>query len=165
MRYYTGIGSRNTPPDILELMTKIATYLEQQGYTLRSGGANGADSAFEAGVHNPNNADIYLPWKGFNNSSSPLWHIAPRAFEIAETFHPAWDRCSHGARKLHARNVHQVLGFDLVTPTRSDFVICWTPNGELVGGTSQAIRIAHYFGIPVFNLGDQNAQQLFSKEN
>jgi hypothetical protein len=36
--------------------------------------------------------------------------------------------------------------------------LCWTPDGSLdgqgrrVGGTGQALRIAHHHGIPVFNL-------------
>lgn len=46
---YAGIGSRNTPEPVLALMQRCATRLEVLGYTLRSGGANGADSSFEAG--------------------------------------------------------------------------------------------------------------------
>ena len=44
--YYTGIGARTTPNDVLKDMTNIASNLEQSGFILRSGGANGADSAF-----------------------------------------------------------------------------------------------------------------------
>jgi hypothetical protein len=36
----------------------------------------------------------------------------------------------------------------------SKFVVCWTPGGLLKGGTAQAMRIAHAYGIPVFNLAD-----------
>lgn len=36
MKYYAGIGSRSSPPEILELMTKIAVKLRGQGWTLRS---------------------------------------------------------------------------------------------------------------------------------
>jgi predicted Rossmann fold nucleotide-binding protein DprA/Smf involved in DNA uptake len=52
---YAGIGSRKTPQDILENMTKIATWLESLGYTLNSGGAKGADEYFEKGVKTNNN--------------------------------------------------------------------------------------------------------------
>ena len=45
------------------------------------------------------------------------------------------------------RNVFQVLGADLKTPT--EFIICWT---DKYGGTQQALRIAKSFSIPVFNL-------------
>lgn len=51
-----------------------------------------------------------------------------------------------------ARNSYQILGQDLSFDNSSRFVVCWTPGGEEVGGTSQAIRIAKYYGIPIFNL-------------
>ena len=44
---YAGIGSRETPIEVLELMTKASTWLGSKGYTLQSGGAIGADMAFE----------------------------------------------------------------------------------------------------------------------
>lgn len=75
---------------------------------------------------------------------------------MAAGFHPAWSRLSSGVRHLHARNCHQVLGRDLNAPAR--FVVRWTPDGSLdgrgqrVGGTGQALRIAHHHGISVFNL-------------
>ena len=40
---YTLIGSRETPPEILTLMTKFAYKAALQGYKVRSGGAGGAD--------------------------------------------------------------------------------------------------------------------------
>ena len=49
-KYYAGIGSRKTPKDICELMTRVARYLYFKGYTLRSGAADGADTAFEIGA-------------------------------------------------------------------------------------------------------------------
>ncbi len=60
------------------------------------------------------------------------------------------------AKKFHARNVQQVLGKNLDTPTK--FVVCWTPDGaeqrtsNKTGGTGQAIRVAISNNIPVFNL-------------
>lgn len=47
---YAGIGSRQTPDDILELMHRIGSTLAINGFTLRSGGAVGADTAFEQGA-------------------------------------------------------------------------------------------------------------------
>lgn len=57
---YTGIGSRETPPEIQEIMTNYARKLDKLGFILRSGGAMGADTAFEKGS---TNKEIYLPWK------------------------------------------------------------------------------------------------------
>jgi hypothetical protein len=146
MLYYAGIGSRETPPEILLRMTKGAAWLSSKGYTLRSGGAPGADSAFEAGAESK---EIYLPWRGFNGNPSPLYTITPEALKIAAEHHPAWDHCSSAAQKLHARNVHQILGKDLKTPVH--FVLAWTKDGGATGGTGQAIRIARRCEIPVFN--------------
>ena len=146
--YYTGIGSRATPGAMLKVFTRIATRLNTCGYTLRSGGADGADSAFEAGA---DCSDIYLPWKGFNNNASELYEISDAAYEMAELHHPAWNRCSPAARKFHARNCYQVLGYALDDPAK--FIICWTPGGKAVGGTGQALRIAATHGIRIVNFG------------
>ncbi len=58
-KYYAGIGSRKTPPEMMSLMTDLAARLEEQGWILRSGGAIGADSAFQLGVKDPDNQRIY----------------------------------------------------------------------------------------------------------
>ena len=44
---YAGIGSRETPIEVQKAMYRVAKYLEGKGFTLYSGGANGADKAFE----------------------------------------------------------------------------------------------------------------------
>jgi hypothetical protein len=140
VRYYAGIGSRQTPKDILTLMTDIANQMEQKGYVLRSGGAAGADLAFEAGVKDPNLKEIFLP-------NDP---ICKEAFSIAESIHPNWGVCNFGAKRCHARNVYQVLGRSLDQP--SYVVICWTPGGRAAGGTRTAIMLARKHHIPIFNL-------------
>lgn len=154
-RIYTGIGSRETPSDILDLMNRIAVVLNDMGFTLRSGHAPGADQAFENGcAATCGKMEIFLPWEGFENAprNDPryLTVIHPEAEPIAKQFHPAWDRCSQGAKKLHTRNVHQVLGADL--STKSDFIVCWTKDGKREGGTGQALRLAEYLHIPIFDL-------------
>ena len=53
--------------------------------------------------------------------------------------------------RMHSRNCHQILGYDLQSPV--DAVICWTPNGNIQGGTRTALMIAMREGIPIFNLG------------
>ena len=150
--YYAGIGSRETPIIILKLFTQIGKYLANKNYILRSGHAEGADSAFEYGCVMVNGQkEIYLPWKGFGNSDSNLVVGDPKAYEIAELHHPYWHNLSQGAKKLQARNTHQALGKDLETPAK--FIICWTKNGKGSGGTGQCLRIAKAYNIPVFDVG------------
>ena len=79
-----------------------------------------------------------------------LAEAIPSAEQIASSVHPAWDRCNEYARKLHTRNVAQVLGADLKHPV--DFLVCWTKNGKKIGGTSTAISVAEMNNILVFNL-------------
>lgn len=154
-KIYAGIGSRKTPPEILERFKKLSSFLAKNGFTLRSGGANGADLAFESG--SGDNKEIYLPWKGFNGSSSPYYNTDKDAGLIVEEIHPAWDKLSDAAKKLHCRNCCQILGEDLNIPC--GFVVCWTPEGKAVGGTATAIKLAEREGIPVFNFGKDGADK------
>lgn len=148
---YAGIGSRSSPPEVCRLMIDVAFYLSRRGLILRSGGADGADSAFEKGTINAlGEKEIYLPWKGFNKNESPLYDVCSEALKMAEEYHPKWSALSYGARKLMGRNCYQVLGKDLRTP--SAFIICWTSDGKASGGTGQALRIAKDYDIPVHNL-------------
>ena len=149
MLHYAGIGSRSTPEPYLSRMTILATELAKKLIVLRSGGASGADMAFERGAGPLK--EIYLPWKNFNSNPSHLHHINDAAMHMAERFHPAWHRLSDPVRKLMARNSYQVMGYDMQTP--SDFIVCWTENGQFTGGTSQALRIATHYEIPIINFG------------
>jgi len=162
MNYYTGIGSRKTPQDILNLMTDIAKYLYDLGYTLRSGHADGADKAFEKGAKD--NKEIFLPWKGFNRSESKLYTIPMDAFIMAKSAHPCWEKCNIAAQKLHARNVLQVYGRNL--NSCSKFLICWTRNAKFVGGTATAMKLAEKRGIPIFNLArEDHKKRILNKLN
>jgi len=149
-KFYTGIGSRETPKEILTIMTEFAKIMDKKGYILRSGGANGADLAFEKGA---NHKEIFLPWKDFNKSTSKLYNINEKSFLIAEKIIPHWNNLSKGAKKLHARNIHQILGLNL--DKKSKFVICYTKDGKDVGGTATAIKLARKLNIKIINLGDK----------
>jgi len=158
---YTGVGSRETPPDIMEQEGDLAGLLAVNGWTLRSGGAEGSDDAFEEGCDVVGGSkEIYLPWPNFNGRDSNLIVKDPRAFEIASKVHPAFQKLTQGAQKLHSRNTHQVLGYNLNTQILSKFVVCWTPDGAETekqcsrssGGTRTAIVLASRNNIPVFNL-------------
>lgn len=165
---YAGIGSRETPADIIALMTRIARRLAGFGHTLRSGAAPGADTAFEAGHREACGAErleIYLPWAAFERETRARrgWvggvvYDKPsyEAEAIAARAHPRWAYLGNGARLLQSRNSYQVLGRELDDPVR--FVLCWTPDGatskttQQTGGTGQAIRLAARLGVQTMNL-------------
>lgn len=161
--YYAGIGSRKTPEFVLGLMSQMASHLANKGYTLRSGGADGADLAFELGCDRARGQkEIYLPWKGFNDSNSELVVSSQKAFELAEKYHPYWHNLKQGGRKLQARNVHQILGLNFDEPV--DFVICYTEKGKRSGGTGQALRIAEAKNINIFDCGLYNDLDMLKNE-
>lgn len=156
---YTGIGSRETPSHILEKMTALGRYMASKKHTLRSGGAKGADSAFELGCASKfGKMEIYLPYQFFNKNESLIFGTTKEARLLARNFHPNWGNVSDAGRIFMARNAYQILGLDLKTPT--DFVVCWTPNGKIVGGTGQALRMADHYRIPVFNFGSMSLDQM-----
>jgi hypothetical protein len=151
-RIYCGIGSRMTPAAIQKQMTTIASAMAMQGWTLRSGAAEGADKAFEHGADLAHGfKEIYLPWRGFNDHPSLLTRPSPDAYLLAQKFHPNWGALSEGGQKLMARNAHQLFGKDLNEP--AELVICWTDRGLPNGGTGQALRMAEAYQIPIVNLG------------
>lgn len=166
--YYTGVGSRKTPKTQCDALRAIAYRLACAGYTVRSGGAEGADTAFEDGakqhlIRSPKQFyDIYLPWDGFEGRRKGFNHHTPedcppllwqKATEMAKDVHPKWENCSRGDKTLHTRNVFQVLGHALDTP--SLFLICWAEvdrKGIPTGGTATAWRIAKEHNVPCYNI-------------
>ena len=161
MKIYTGVGARSTPPEMLNIIRNIASVLGKQGWVLRSGGAEGADKAFEAGCDAAHGSKkIYIPWSGFNNYIPDGVSIMTLdqgsrdgAIDIIKDVHPAFNRLSRGALALHARNALQVLGLYLDSP--SQFLICYATtdrDGVPTGGTRTAWMIAHMNDIPCINL-------------
>jgi len=155
-KYYTGVGSRKTPKEICDLMTKIASELEKQGYILRSGGAAGSDFAYQKGVHKLENKQIFIPWKNFGYGIS-LEDLIPEkvqdAMELVSIIHPNPKALTDAGWKLHARNVFEVLGSTLKEPSK--FLICYAKidkDGNPLHGTRTAWMVAKLHEIPCFNL-------------
>jgi hypothetical protein len=128
MKAYAGIGAREISLPLNLEFIKIGRRLAQERYILRSGGAGGADQAFEDGADDGSgHKEIFLPWKGFNHNGSTYVlpnPIPPEIIKIARSIYPRWDRVSEPVRRLHARNVMQILGWDL--NDQSAFVVCYT---------------------------------------
>lgn len=155
--YYTGIGARITPISCQEIMKQMGEYLAKKGYTLRSGGAEGADVAFEIGCDKAGGSkEIYLPWSEFNGSNSDIYTVGKSAYDLARQFHLSFDNLSSGTQKLIARDGYEVFGNDIENGdygNASKFIICYTQKGAGEGGTGQALRIANAYKIPVLDMG------------
>ena len=161
--HYTGVGSRETPIEIQELMGKIAYTFAENGVIGRSGSAVGADMAFEIGhIMHPSGCgfESFLPWDGFNHYHGDKNHIvAPtlpnynKAIEIIKTIHPRYYSLSAKAKALHTRNVYQVLGATLDMPSK--YFVCWAiPKSinSVNGGTNTAYQLARIHGLKIYNL-------------
>ena len=168
MKILTGVGSRETPREILEVMRRVCKKMVLQGYTLRSGGEDGADAYCAYGwgdawsedpeVHD---AEIYIPWNGFNSLKAGGENVVlvqdtgiiQSAHKILKEVHPAFDKLTRGPLALHTRNCFQVLGADL--NTKSSIVLAYAKTdskGNPMGGTATAINLAKREGIAVRNL-------------
>lgn len=174
MRYYAGIGSRETPPDVCESMELFAMEMRQRRYITRSGGALGADTAFYDGA--AETARLYLPWSGYNEYVASTHNAVAGQWKWAEgiaAYHYGkdnWHSANHAVRKLMTRNVAIVLGGSSAGPSvnPSEFVACWTPDGKLKGGTAMGIKVARAYGILVFNFaipGDKEKLWQFVNQN
>ena len=168
------IGSRQLEQkqeyfDDIKLCYNVCMRLAQLGVTFTSGlceiGMDGIaqkaySKAVDLGLAKESQFEVYVADQyNIRRSTLPRKHLAivrnkdliSETERIASEVHPAWDRCNEWARGMHSRNCHQILGYDLQSPV--DAVICWTPDGAVVGGTATALKLSMKYDIPVFNLG------------
>lgn len=158
--YYAGIGARKTPEHILEYMKLQGKLLAQKGYILRSGGAKGADSAFEMGCDSVSGKKQI--WSSYNKHE---WKAHGWVVPIVEQ--ACWERSfllmNPSTQTLIGRNTYQLYGDpeNFNDSIKSSFVLYWSEpkNGEnCSGGTRYAIRMAIAAGIPCFNLYNYQEQ-------
>lgn len=186
MKMYTTIGSRETPTPIQWLMARIGRHLNLQGHGIRSGGARGADTAFQVGsmASGLPNRRIYLPNAEFtlsrNGSQIPLsadpqhtildrdrLEEAIRILQkhrlgtsrIHPSAHPREILDTDPVSSLFARNVAQVLGGNFNNPSAG--LIGYMPTSGRPGGSKIAFDLALARGIPTFNLADKHTLHTF----
>jgi hypothetical protein len=170
-----GIGSRKISAEVSKNIFTLGFLFASSGFTIRSGGAPGADTSFEMGAvayHDlkqrypdlpgelaSDYLQIFLPSYRFSNRVADevvYFHKATRplskkAQDMASSVHPNWPRLSEFARLLMARNSHQIYGLELNDPVEK--VVCYTPDGATniitskTGGTGQALRLANIHGL------------------
>jgi len=149
---YAGIGSRQTPPEVLAQITEVAKELSNR-FTLNTGISfngkeEGADAAFSKGTENKN---LFSPEKQGSRQKEQA---------IAKEIHPNPNALSSGGLKLMARNTNQIFGDNLNTPV--DFVLFYAKETNGIrpeGGTGQAVEMARLKGIPTINMANPNWRQ------
>lgn len=161
--WITGVGSRETPEWAAEGLRLVIAAYAARGYGIRTGDAAAADQATREAAKA---AGAPLRVFAVSKQACPdtvcftsLPHqIQRQAFDLVDELHPAkW--LKPFVKQLHARNSNQVKGEGLDDP--SERVVLWALKSEfgddgrlsnVAGGTGQAVRVAHKFGIPAYNL-------------
>lgn len=156
----TLVGSRRYTTTDEHRIEEIGRLLKALKVTGLSGNAEGCDTLWNDALGSSSMIH-FLPWAGFgtprpttslilDDAPYPLIHLAE---ELVTLVHPRADVLTDGPRKLHTRNMFQVLGTDLRSPTAA-VIYCApeTPTGKVQGGTSSAVTLARHYGIPAYNL-------------
>ena len=156
------VGSRTAPPAALDLMARISASFSDLNrrdlpFTIEfvSGGAEGVDTAAErAFAYGKKKIILAYPAEGCNDSSHIVYQPDPDAIRLVDHLHPDPPKRGSRSRRFLERDVIQVIG-----PMRPDggrepvdFVVAWTPEGRLIGGTAMAIRTAWTKKIRVYNV-------------
>lgn len=156
--------------DDIEYLHRLCYRLAEIGVQFTSGlCADGLDAiaqkefsrAVDNGIAFQSQFEVYVyDVKAIHRSQLPRKHLAValnssikhELFNIAKTLHSNWENCDEYARKQHARNIHQILGYNLKEPVNAVVTWCVTDNyGNPKGGTATAIKLAMRHNIPVFN--------------
>lgn len=157
--YITGIGTRNLDErmdkTIRGIMKAFSSINDKDfSFILRSGGARGADAAFESSFSGriiSYRADSSHPAKGIDTIA---YSEDPVAEELVMRLHPnpgAVSRLHDYSRKLLYRDAWQIIGSPGKDRILSDFVIAAWPMGTTM---KTALLVAENQGVPVFNVTD-----------
>jgi len=170
MKTFAGIGSRNISKKEENDITYIGRKLWSYEYILFSGNATGSDITFEMASNG--RCVLMLPYNNFNNKfynisnslDSFVLGDSPEGIKVAKELHPLHDKLDEFSLKYHARNYHQVFGYDIYP--KVDFVICCADrysSGNIKGGTGMAARIAKKNNIKLINIRDPDWKNSFDE--
>jgi len=145
MMAYAGIGSRKITEEERVIIENLAEQLSKN-FLLGS----------------QKKCVLTLPWHSFNHlhydpKNARQSHAVGKeeaGQKAIDRLHPVADKLSYGARLCLSRNYYQIHGLDENLPPVK-FVVCCAntnANGEIIGGTGHAVRIASELGVPTFNI-------------
>lgn len=181
--WYTGVGSRHAPTEIVRRCVALAIALQKLNMSLRTGDAIGCDAAFSVGA----GGRVIGTSAGMVERESPACTKDDRGTRV-QIFKPTetigWtvgalracldysedlSRRPELHRRLLLRNMRQVLGPRGEDP--SNFLVYWSPEPNCVcidrrksdgGGTRYAVRRAHLSGVPCFHLSEKTDDEILA---
>jgi len=148
------IGTRHPYDAMVQYLTTTVRLAITHGFTCITGGAPGVDQLVmevATKMGNPGAVLAVIPSADFERDAFKKWPVPRRILQATDVtwfrsvaqFHPAPDRLTPFARRLHARNYGIV---DLAD------AVCAGPRPDGQGGTAQGMRIAPTMGKPVWNV-------------
>lgn len=160
---YAVTGNPDAPQEILDKIDRIVRQLDSQGYYTRTGGLDGIETVAEKAA--TTHLELQLPFRDFNQKQSKFTFSDERVMATAKKFQPGFDGLKKGMQSFLGKNVRLVLGKGASSPAL--FLLVWTEDGcesgrdrnIKTGFSGHPIAIASSLGIPVFNLGRQDAEQ------
>lgn len=176
-RWYTGVGSRHAPAEIIRRSVALAIALQKLGLSLRTGDAIGCDTAFAVG----SGGRVIRTSAGlieretltgtqvqiFKPTATIGWTVP--ALRACLDYSEDFMRRPESHRQLLLRNMRQVLGPKGNDPT--NFLVYWSPAPHCVcidraksdgGGTRYAVRRAHLSAVPCFHLSEKTDDEILA---
>lgn len=160
---------RDFPPEVKTSLYNIASKLINKKITVR---VNGDDKDFcdKLSTLSSQFVEIYIPWKGFNNTESKHYWNTITAKHIAQVnFGQAWEKIPDSVKALMARNVRMIFG-----DKNNSIMLClitWSQDGaskatEVTKDTGRSafiIKTASTYSFPVVNISKPSAENILEK--
>ena len=146
------------PDSVKDRAVQIAERLLAKGVVVRISGEDQELTNRFTSLSLPENIEVYIPWKGFENIDSKFYWNPDELKQIAKSLFNAWDKVPDAIHAFLTRNVRMVLGDKNNSVVRE--IIIFTEDGaeELTDITRETgrpdffIRTGSRFGIKVTNL-------------
>lgn len=164
--YIAGVGSREVPESVLEVMIRLGRTYTDLGYQMSSGDAWDSDRAFVYGAQQSRRysevgARVFLCKDGVNGrwiEENPFYYnaqhfdasIITAARAMACTARDGFGGLNEFGISLHARNVYQIHGANLDAPVCGIWFYA-EPDGrtKVKGGTNTAFQLAKMANVPL----------------
>jgi hypothetical protein len=158
-------GAHELTPSELQGCYAVGRQLAEEGITVVTGGAHGADMAFTIGALEAGGlVTVVVPWGLYNvdvleqvagrfSKTLSILEYNPtkhRRWEtLAKACHPTWGRLGTDGKKFHSRNSGIILGEDIDQIV--DCIYAY-PTKDRSGNIEQIFRLAEFLRIPIRNM-------------
>ena len=162
---YIAVGSRHAPPQVTELMWRLAKRFAELDFTLRTLNNSDIDTAVVEGALAANGeVQVYVPWRDASEAFLDF-QIEPTPEGMAHCYRKSitFPSLRPDAKALKARVANLLLGPD--SENRARFIVCWSGDGaenfreisRLTGEIADVLDMNPSDPIAVFNLSRKDA--------